>query len=555
MTRRRLRNVSPVVVAALLFVMGAVHDAAAVPAARKPGPAMYDVRGYGAVPDGKTKATEAVRKAIAAASAAGGGTIVFSGGTYLTGPIHLKSNITLFIDNGTVLQFTSNFDDYLPMVRSRWEGTEVVNFSPLIYGDKVENVAITGRGLIDGGGEPWWKTYRELKDQLGKPVPPAVQSKWQKEFARVNTDRHEWPDDRRWLENGFLRPPLIQILDGKNVLITDVTIKNPPFWTINPVYCDGVTIRGITIDNPEGSPNTDGIDPESSRNVHISDSHLRTGDDCIAIKSGRDAQGRRVGRPSENITITNCTMLRGHGGVSMGSEMAGSVRRVAVSNCVFQDIERGIRIKSTRGRGGVVEDVQVSNIVVRNLKHEAIAIDLFYTAAPPEPVSERTPHVRNIHYSGITGTARKAGTLLGLEEARVEDVSITDFNVAADTGLVVRNADHVTLRSVRIRTDAGPAVSADSTGDLRLFDVGTLAPHTGTPQVELVNVSHAFLQGCFAPPGSDVFLSLRGRGTREIVVGENDLAGARTPVSLVGDVDPRSLHLRLVGQNGSVTPR
>jgi polygalacturonase len=436
-------------------------------------------------------------------------------------------------------------------VRSRWEGTEVTNFSPLIYGDKVENVAITGRGLIDGGGEPWWKTYRELKDQLGKPVPPAVQSKWQKEFARLNSDHHEWPDDHRWLENGFLRPPLIQILDGKNVLITDVTIKNPPFWTINPVYCDGVTIRGITIDNPEDSPNTDGIDPESSRNVHISDSMLSTGDDCIAIKSGRDAQGRRVGRPSENITITNCTMVRGHGGVSMGSEMAGSVRRVAVSNCIFQDTERGIRIKSTRGRGGVVEDVQVSNIVVRNLKHEAIAIDLFYTPAPPEPVSERTPHVRNIHYSGITGTARKAGTFLGLEEARLEDISISDFNVATDTGFVVRNADHVTMRSVRIKTESGPAVSADSTGDLRLFDVGTLAPHTGTPQVELVNVSHAFLQGCFAPPGSDVFLSLRGRGTREIVVGENDLAGARTPVSLIGDVDPRVVHLRLVGQNSS----
>src|SRR5262249_14873072 len=156
-------------------------------------------------------------------------------------------------------------------------------------------------------------------------------------------------------------------------------------------YCDGVVIHGVTIDNPEDSPNTDGIDPESSRNVHISDTHIGAGDDCIAIKSGRDAQGRRVGRPVENVAITNCTCVRGHGGVSIGREMAGGARRIAISNCVFQGTERGIRIKSTRGRGGVVEDVQVSNIVVRDLKHEAVALDLYYTEAPPEPLSERTP--------------------------------------------------------------------------------------------------------------------------------------------------------------------
>jgi polygalacturonase len=526
-------------IALLLVALCAVGDAAAAPPARKPAPTVYDVRGFGALPDGKTKATEAVRKAIAAAVAAGGGTVVFAGGTYLSGPIHLKSNITLQIEAGTVLKFSSDFDDYLPMVRSRWEGTEVVNFSPLIYGDKVENVAITGRGTIDGNGEPWWKTYREIKDQLGKPGAPR--SKWQEEFARRNTARGDWPDDRRWLENGFLRPPLIQILDGKNVLITDVTLKNPPFWTINPVYCDGVVVRGITIDNPEDSPNTDGINPESSRNVHISDSNISTGDDCIAIKSGRDAQGRKVGRPTENVTITNCAMLRGHGGVSIGSEMAGSVRRVAISNCVFSGTQRGIRIKSTRGRGGIVEDVRVSNIVVRDLKYEAVAFDLHYTAAPQEPVSERTPRVRNIHVSAITGTARGAGLLFGLEESPLQEITLTDIDLVAEKGLVIRNADHVSLRSVRIDTKAGPAVIADGARDLRLFDVGTLAPHVGTATIELGNVQHAFVQGCFASPGSESFLSVRGRDTREIIVGENDLGAARTPVVFGADVDPRAV--------------
>jgi len=525
--------------ALLLMVLFAVRDAAAAPPARKPAPTVYDVRGFGAVPDGKTKATEAVRKAIAAASAAGGGTVVFAGGTYLTGPIHLKSNITLQVEAGTVLKFSSDFDDYLPMVRSRWEGTEVMNFSPLIYGDKVENVAITGRGTIDGNGEPWWQTYRENKDQLGKPGAPR--SKWQQEFARLNTARGDWPDDRRWLENGFLRPPLIQVLDCKNLAISDVTLKNPPFWTVNPVYCDGVVVRGITIDNPEGSPNTDGINPESSRNVHISDSTISTGDDCIGIKSGRDAQGRKIGRPTENVTITNCTMLRGFGGVSIGSEMAGGVRRVAVSNCVFQGTERGIRIKSTRGRGGVVEDVRVSNIVVRDLKHEAVAIDLHYTAVPLEAVSERTPRVRNIHISGITGSARGAGLLFGLEESRLDGVTLTDIDLIAEKGMIIRNADHVSLRSVRVQTKAGPAIVADGVWDLRLFDVGTLTPHVATAAVELGNVHHAFVHGCFAPAESDTFLSVRGRDTREIIVGDNDFAGARTPVVVGADVDPRAV--------------
>jgi polygalacturonase len=446
---------------ALLLALSAVGDAAAAaPAARKPGPGSYDVRSFGAVPGGKTKATDAVRRAIAAAVAAGGGTILFSGGVYLTGPIRLASNITLEVDAGAVLRFSSDFDDYLPMVPTRWEGTEVLTFSPLIYGDKVENVAITGHGLIDGGGEPWWREFRRIKQELEKPGAHAV-SKGQREFARLNTDRSEWPDDRRMLEAGFLRPPLIQVRDCRNLSISDLTIKNPPFWTINPVRCDGVAVRGVTIDNPDDSPNTDGIDLDSCRNVHISDCHINAGDDCIAIKSGRDRQGRRIGRATENVTITNCTMLHGHAGVAIGSEMSGSVRRVAVSNCVFQGTDRGIRIKSTRGRGGVVEDVRVSNIVMSDIKNEAITLNMFYTDAPAEPVSERTPRFRGIHISGVTAAARQAGTLLGLPEARLEDVTLDDVDIAADTGLVLRDADQVLLRAVRIRTKSGPAITTE----------------------------------------------------------------------------------------------
>jgi polygalacturonase len=458
------------VAARALPLLVGLAAAAAAPAARKSAPGTYDVRSFGAVADGKTKATEAVRRAIATAAAAGGGRILFAGGTYLTGPIRLASNITLDVESGAVLRFSSDFDDYLPMVPTRWEGTEVVTFSPLIYGDKVENVAVTGHGLIDGGGEPWWRRHRAIKQELDGPSHRASGSKWQDEFARRNTDRSDWPDDRRMLEAGFLRPPLIQVRDCRNLSISDVTIKNPPFWTINPVRCDGVNVRGVTIDNPDDSPNTDGIDPDSCRNVHISDCHINAGDDCIAIKSGRDIQGRRIGRATENVTITNCTMLHGHAGVAIGSEMSGGVRRVAISNCVFQGTDRGIRIKSTRGRGGVVEDVRVSNVVMSDIKDEAITLNMFYTEAPPEPLSERTPHFRRIHISGVTASAHQAGTLLGLPEAPLEDVTIDDVQIAADSGLVVRDADGVSLRAVRIRPKSGPPLVTERARHLRVLD-------------------------------------------------------------------------------------
>jgi len=197
------------------------------------------------------------------------------------------------------------------------------------------------------------------------------------------------------LQRRFFRPPFIQPVRCKKVKIEGVKIINSPFWTVNPEFCDNVTIKGITIDNAP-SPNTDGVNPESCRNVHISDCHISVGDDCITIKSGRDAQARRLGVPCENITITNCTMLSGHGGVVIGSEMSGSVRKVTISNCVFDGTDRGIRIKSTRGRGGVVEDIRVSNVVMSNIKQEAVVLNLKYSKMPAEPKSERTPIFRNV---------------------------------------------------------------------------------------------------------------------------------------------------------------
>jgi polygalacturonase len=431
---------------------------------------VYDVREFGALTDGKTKSTASIRRAIEAAVAGGGGTIFFPAGEILTGPIHLKSNITLLIDAGAVLKFSQDFDDYLPMVFSHWEGTEVTNFSPLVYGNQLENVSIHGRGVLDGQGEAWWNFWKAL--ELGEAARGGrkTDSKWQREFARHNQGI-PLPDDTRRIEMGFLRPPFIQILNSKNVSIRDVTIRNSPFWTVNPVFCDNVTISGVTIENPDAAPNTDGIDPESCTNVRISDCHISVGDDCVCIKSGRDEPARRINRPAENHTITNCTMLRGHGGVVIGSEMSGGVRNVAISNCVFDGTDRGIRLKSTRGRGGTIENVRASNIVMRHIREEAITLNLHYTNAPREAVSARTPHFRGIHLSEISGDAEKAGALLGLEEAPLEEISLSNIALSTRKGFVIRDAANVELQTVRIHVDEGPAITAERTQNLVLFNV------------------------------------------------------------------------------------
>ncbi|MGV3589365.1 MAG: glycoside hydrolase family 28 protein, partial [Adhaeribacter sp.] len=329
----------------------------------------YNVLDYGAKNDGSKKATEAIKKAIAAASAKGGGTVYFPAGEYLTGPIHLKSNITIFIDAGALIKFSDNFDDYLPMVPSRYEGIDVTSFSPLFYAYKAENITIRGQGTIDGQGKKWWD-FAEGESRKSND------SKWQKEFHRLNQNILR-PDLPGVIERGFLRPPFIQPMHCKNVLIEGITIINSPFWTVNPNFCENVTVTGVTINNPP-SPNTDGINPESCNNVHISNCHISVGDDCITIKSGKDRAGRKMATPAQNYTITNCTMLSGHGGVVIGSEMSGDVRKITISNCIFDGTDRGIRIKSARGRGGVVEEIRVDNIIMKNIREQAIVLDLQY---------------------------------------------------------------------------------------------------------------------------------------------------------------------------------
>lgn len=481
----------------------------------------YNVLKYGAKNDSSKLATSAIKKAIDAASKAGGGTVYFPAGKYLTGAIHLKSNITIFIDAGAELHFSDNFDDYLPMVKSRYEGVDVTSFSPLFYAYKAENIAIKGRGIIDGHGKKWWDFVEGYKE--GQP-----RSKWQFMFDSLNKEIL-LPDEPKQMKRGFLRPPFIQPMHCKNVLIEGVTIRNSPFWTVNPEFCENVTVHAVTINNPH-SPNTDGINPESCNNVHISNCHISVGDDCITIKSGKDAPGRKMAVPAQNYTITNCTMLSGHGGVVIGSEMSGDVRKISISNCVFDGTDRGIRIKSARGRGGIVEEIRVDNIIMKNIKEQAIVLDLQYAKTTVEPVSERTPRFRNIHFSNITGQVNQAGYLNGLEEMPIDNITFNDINMDAKTGFDINNSSRIEFHNVQINTEIGPSVNANSVSALTINGLKTYTPHKNVAVIVLKDVDNAFIYNSFQTIQTENYLKIIGEKTKNITLGNNNFNHVKTPV-------------------------
>ena len=481
----------------------------------------YDVTKYGAKKDSSAKATTSIAKAIAAASKAGGGTVYFPAGKYLTGPIHLKSNITIYIDAGAELHFSDNFDDYLPMVESRYEGVDLKNFSPLFYAYKAENIAIRGRGIINGHGKKWWDFVEGYKE--GQP-----RLKSQYLFDSLNKNIL-LPDDPRQMKRGFLRPPFIQPMYCKNILIEGITIINSPFWTVNPEFCENVTVNAVTINNP-ASPNTDGINAESCKYVHISNCHISVGDDCITIKSGKDIPGRTKAMPAENYTITNCTMLRGHGGVVIGSEMSGDVKKITISNCVFDGTDRGIRVKTTRGRGGVVEEIRVDNIIMKNIRQQAIVLDMQYSRTQPEPVSERTPKFRNIHLSNITAQTNEAIYINGLAEMPVEDITFSDIQFDAQKGATIKEAKNIEFHNVRITTKEGSSVIGENIDGLVIDGVRTFRPITGKPAIDLNNVQNVFLYNCNPVKDTDVFLQLRGDKTKSVLLKNNNFVNALKPL-------------------------
>ncbi|MEN3323126.1 glycoside hydrolase family 28 protein [Mariniflexile soesokkakense] len=477
--------------------------------------------------------TQAIQKAIDKAEKNGGGTIYFPAGEYLTGAIKLKNNITIHIESGAILRFSTNFDHYLPFVQLRWEGTVMNSFSPLIHARDVENVTITGRGTIDGQGEAWWKEIWRIESAKEK----LELTKYQKMTQEANADVITSPYYERTRSYLFHRPPLFQAFNCKNVRIEGVTIQNSPFWTINPAFCDNVTIDGVTIFNPY-SPNTDGINPTSCKNVHISNCHISVGDDCITIKSGRDADGRKWATPTENVTITNCTMLNGHGGVVIGSEMSGGIKKITIANCVFDGTDRGIRLKAARGRGGVVEEIRVSNIVMNNIKQEAFMLNLFYDKnTVEEPVTERTPIFRNIHISNVTGTnINTAGRVIGIPEMPVSNLSFSNINMDAKEGFSVQTATDVEFHDVKVNTTIGASFKIENVKNIILDNVSTQTPLKDTPIIKLDNVSNAMINNNFPMYKMNVFLEANGAETKAVFLKNNVFENVETVLKKGSDL-------------------
>jgi len=482
----------------------------------------FNVREYGAIGDGETLDSPAIQAAIDACAEQGGGTVFLPAGKYVAGSLFLRSHITLYVDAGAMLLGSENPADY-PIITSRWEGVEQRTHAPLVTGCDLTHVAVVGRGVVDGRGAPWWQRHR--------------------------TRTLDYP-----------RPRLISFTDCTNVLIEGITLTNSPSWTINPVCCENVTIHNVTVVNPADSPNTDGINPDSCRNVHISDCYVSVGDDCVTIKSGSEAEGADRRTPCRDITITNCTMARGHGGVVIGSEMSGGVCNVVISNCVFIGTDRGIRFKSRRGRGGVVEDIRVSNIVMTDVLCP-FTMNLHYAVGEwgnkaiadrnPRPIDDGTPRFRRIHLSHITAREVKyaAGYLHGLAEMPVEDIALSDISVSMSAeseagypdmaddmesmqraGFHVYNAHGLRLHHVEVTGQSGPALRLVDSRDVDISASTTRTPSPDAPVVHMTNVDGAFVHGCRAHTGTDVFLRVEGERTTQIVLRGNDLSSARQPL-------------------------
>ncbi|MCU4177261.1 glycoside hydrolase family 28 protein [Carboxylicivirga sp. N1Y90] len=441
---------------------------------------------------GEIICTDVINATIDSLYTIGGGELYFPAGQYLSGPIEMKSNITLNFEAGAILKFSDNFDDYLPMIDSRWEGVRVKTFKSPIYAHNAKNITLKGRGLIDGNGKKWWDFWWPLK--RGEQ---STNSKWEQLFFDHNKALIEKNAYLQKMGN-FLRPPLFMPYNCENVRIEGLTFMNPPFWTIMPAFSENITIDGITIINPEDSPNTDGIDPSSCKNVRISNCHISVGDDCIVIKAGRDEDGREAASPTENITITNCTMMDGHGGVVVGSEMSGSVRRVTISNCVFKGTDRGIRFKTMRGRGGVIEDVNISNIVMYDILKQGIMMNMRYHETPVEPVSDRTPTIRNISISNVRiNKAKQAIAFLGLEERSIQNIRISGVTINANQGIFGEYAEDIDLSDIRIQVDKGIPVEFKKSKAIQLRGLTVTGDNLNKGALSVTEVNNLLITNCF----------------------------------------------------------
>ena len=487
------------------------------------------IQSFGAIADGVTLNTQAINKAIEACSKKGGGVVLIPKGTWLTGPVILKSNVNLHIKQAALLLFTTDKSQY-DLVEGYYEGKKAARNQSPISGTNLENVAITGAGIIDANGDAWRAVN---KRQL---TPPQ----WKEKVASggfLRADGESWYPSEQFLKasvegksmlltegktladfkdmKDFLRPNLLVLTSCKKVLIEGVTFQNSPAWCIHPLMCQDLTLRKVAIRNPEYAQNGDGMDIESCKNFLIEGCTLDVGDDAICIKSGKDEEGRKRGMPTENGIVRNNTVYNGHGGFVVGSEMSGGARNIFVSDCSFIGTDKGLRFKSVRGRGGVVENIFARNINMSNIAGEAIFFDMFYFVKfatdgvrDVRPVvNEGTPIFRNMKFENIVCIGATKGIFIrGLTEMPIENIQISNAVLQAEKGAELIDAKGITLTNVKL-----------------------LSKET-KPVIAITNSSQLRFDGINYSTNSESLFTVAGENSKAIEVKNTDFSKAKTKV-------------------------
>lgn len=452
----------------------------------------------GAVADGITLNTKSIQQSIDACNKKGGGVVLIPAGLWLTGPISLKSNVNLHLSTNTILLFTKDFDQY-PLVQGNWEGKPAWRNSSPISGSNLQNIAITGKGIIDGNGDVWRMIKR---DKL-------TESEWKEKVQRggiVSEDGKTWYPSEKFKKGNFtkdagavvpgktaadyndikdfLRPNLIVLTSCNNVLLEDITVQNSPAWTIHTLLTNNLSVKNITAKNPWNAQNSDGIDVESCKNVLIENSRFDVGDDGICVKSGRDEEGRKRGVPTENMIVRNNIVYHAHGGFVIGSEMSGGARNIWVSDCSFMGTDIGLRFKTTRGRGGIVENIHIKNINMVDIQEDAVLFDMYYMAKSPKddqenpavetfPVTEATPQFRNFDIQNITVNGAKRGVFIrGLPEMSIKNISLNNATIQSGIGIECTQANNISFSNIKLlpqKTD--PVILVDNSSNISFNDL------------------------------------------------------------------------------------
>lgn len=458
---------------------------------------------FGGVGNGTKLNTQAFQKAIDALSSKGGGTLIVPSGIWLTGPIVMKSDINLHIEDRAIILFSPDKSLY-PLVETSFEGLDTRRCQSPISGRNLENIAITGSGAIDGNGH-FWRPLKKQKvsDNFWKKATsqggvfkrndywmPSAQYLHGDTISEMNVPRHLKTEEEWASVKDFLRPVMVSFIECKNVYLQGVIFQNSPAWNIHPLMCENVIIDGVQVRNPSYAQNGDGLDLESCKNAIIVNSSFDVGDDGICIKSGKNEDGRRRNIPCENVIVDNCTVFKGHGGFVVGSEMSGGVKNIVVSNCQFLGTDVGLRFKSGRGRGGVVENIYISNMSMIDIATEPILFNLYYggksaveslddndqieqTEVLPD-VDETTPTFRNIYINNVyCSNARRAMYFYGLPEHNISNINIENVTIHSNIGAELSESENIELKNINIYPKEGPALQLRNVKSVKVDNLVT----------------------------------------------------------------------------------